>query len=257
MTVPVAATAGTPRVVRVDRLELAFVPRAWDFADERRGEIDAYFAALRRERPQIWNGRVLLLYRFALDGGVFRGSYLETDFASLIAWRDWDFPDRSMRNCFGMGALRGSDGAFVLGRMNAHTANAGLIYFPCGTPDPDDVVAGRVDLERSVRRELAEETGLADADVCRAPGWYTVFAGARIAQIKLLQAAAPAEALRARILAHLAREPQPELADICIARSRADLDPCMPSHVTAFLDYIWAEEARPAARPAVHQEPRP
>ncbi len=128
--------------------------------DQRRDEIDAYFAELRRGKPALWNGQVLLLHEHALTGDVLRGSFLATDYASFLAWRDWDFPDPAMRNCFAMAALRAADGAFLLGVMGSHTANAGRVYFPGGTPDLDDVVEGRVDLDGSVRRELAEETGL-------------------------------------------------------------------------------------------------
>lgn len=238
-------SAAAPRVVRVDALELAFAPQPWAFAQQRRAEIDAHFERLRAARP-LWNGRVLVLHRAALAGGVFRGAYLETDFASFIAWRDWDFPDAAMHNCFGMGAVRGSDGAFLLGRMAAHTANAGLVYFPCGTPDPHDIDGGRVDLDASIRRELEEETGLTPHDVTPQPGWRTVFAGARIAQIRILQAQVPAAALRDRIAAHLAREAQPELAEICIVRSPADFDPRMPLFVQAFLRDVWASDGEHA-----------
>ena len=93
-------------------------------------------------------------------GDRLRASYFETDFASFLAWRDWGFPDRDVFNGFGMGALRCSDGAFLLGEMADHTANAGRIYFPAGTPDLDDVKLGAVDIAGSIAREIEEETGL-------------------------------------------------------------------------------------------------
>jgi 8-oxo-dGTP pyrophosphatase MutT (NUDIX family) len=227
-------------IVRVERLELAFAPRPWPFASERRAEIDRYFIELKRRHPGVWNGRMLLLHDHTVGQGTFRGAYLETDFASFIAWRDWDFPDCGVRNCFSAGALRGVDGGFLLGVMAEHTANAGKIYFPAGTPDPDDIVGERVDLAGNIWRELAEETGLAGADVVAEAGWLCVLAGPRIALVKILRARETAEALRTRIRAHLAREPMPELADIRVVRSPADFDPMMPAFVTAFLAHVWS-----------------
>jgi hypothetical protein len=227
------------RAVAVERLDLRFAPRAWRFSEERRADIDAYFDAIKRARPALWNGRVMLLYEWALVDGRFEGAYFDTDFASMIAWRDWGFPDPFVRNCFAQGALRSSDGAFLLGVMGAHTANAGKIYFSSGTPDLDDIAGDAVDLDGSVMRELAEETGLAAADVKPASGWHAVFAGPRIGMLKILQSAEPATALRARILEFLAGQPAPELADIRIVRGRADYDPMMPAFITTFLDEIW------------------
>jgi 8-oxo-dGTP pyrophosphatase MutT (NUDIX family) len=229
-------------IIPVERLELAFAPRPWPLAQERRAEIDAHFAALKRANPALWNGRVLMLHRHAIAGAVFRGAYLETDYASLLAWRHWDPPDSDVKNCFAMGALRGSDGAFLLGVMGAHTANAGRIYFPAGLPDLDDIDGERVDLARNVMREVAEETGLTGEDFEAEPGWTTVLAGPRIAQVKLLQARATAAELRERIRAHLAREQEPEFADIRIVRASADFDPMMPVFVTAFLTDLWTRE---------------
>lgn len=226
-------------IVRVDRLDLAFAPRPWPFAQERRAEIDAHFAQLRRGRPDLWNGRVLLLHDLAIADAVMRGAYLETDFASFIAWRDWGWPDPTVRNCFGQGALRAVDGAFLLGVMAGHTANAGKIYFPSGTPDLGDVVGTTVDLAGSVQRELSEETGLSADDVEAAPGWHAALAGPRVAVFKLLNAKLTAPLLRERVLEHMASEPKPELADIRIVRGAADIDPMMPDFIAAFLTHFW------------------
>src|SRR5436190_7159457 len=118
---------GIMEIVRIKRLELAFAPRPWPFAQERREEIVRYFDELRAVKPAVWNGRILLLYDHAVVGDVFRGAYFETDYASFLAWRNWGCPDATIRNCFSLGALRGSDGGFLLGVMNSHTVNAGKI----------------------------------------------------------------------------------------------------------------------------------
>lgn len=224
-----------PSVYRIDRLDLTFAPKPWAFAVERRAEIDAYFKTLQREKPALWNGRVLLLHHRVSGKDVFRGQYLETDYASFAAWRHWDRPAAGVHDCFGAAAIVAADGAVLLGVMGAHTFNAGQIYFPCGTPDLDDIIDGRVDLDASVRRELKEETGIDAAEFTVEPGWTTVRDGALIVQIKMLRSPEPAVELRARMLDRLARERQPELADIRIVRGPADFEPTMPRFVTAFL----------------------
>jgi 8-oxo-dGTP pyrophosphatase MutT (NUDIX family) len=188
-------------------------------------------------RPKLWNGEVLLMHRHHLDRGALDGAFLQTDFASFLTWRDWDFPEAGVTNCFSMGALRASDGAWIMGVMAPHTSAAGRIYFPAGTPDPSDVVDGSVDLAGNVIREVAEETGLGGGDFTGESGWHCVIDGPRIALLKVLQAHEPADILRARIRDHLAGEAVPELADIRIVRSPRDFDPMMPRFVTAFLDH--------------------
>jgi 8-oxo-dGTP pyrophosphatase MutT (NUDIX family) len=220
---------------RVTTLALTVAPWRWPFAQARRAEIDAYYARARREKPRLWNGRVLLGRQPTFEGSRLSASYFETDFASLLAWRDWGFPDRAAFNGFGMGALRCADGAFVLGEMSSHTANAGRIYFPAGTPDPDDVSDGMLDLAASVARETEEETGLKPADYRAAPYWDCVVTGATIAMIRTLHVDMAGEALRASIEANLSRQAHPELAALHLIRTRSDLNGRMPSFVTAFL----------------------
>lgn len=233
-----------PAVARVSALDIRVAAAHWAFADARREDINAHFAKLRRLRPALWNGRVLMLRSHRIERDVFCGEAFVTDFASFIAWRDWGFPDLTVRNFFGMGALRGRDGGFLLGVMGAHTANAGLAYFPSGTPEPQDAPNGAVDLEGNVMRELAEETGIMADEVEPGRDWTLVFAGPRIAIMKTLTAREPVATLRERVLSHLAREAAPELDDMRIVRGPADLDAQTPPFVGAFLRLVWGSEVR-------------
>jgi 8-oxo-dGTP pyrophosphatase MutT (NUDIX family) len=221
---------------RVTTLDLTLEPFVWPFAHERRAEIDAHFAERQREKPRLWNGRILLGRKPSFGEGRFSATYFETDFASLLAWRDWGFPSGDgVFNGFGMGALRCADGAFVLGEMAAHTSNAGRVYFPSGTPDLSDVRGDVVDLAGSVARELEEETGLTPADYLPAAHWDCVVSDVSIAMMRTLRIDASGEAVKARIEASLARQAHPELSAIHLVRAMSDLTQNMPRFATAFI----------------------
>jgi 8-oxo-dGTP pyrophosphatase MutT (NUDIX family) len=234
-------------VCRVDELALSYRPWVWPFAHERQSEIAAHFANARAARPQLWNGRVMLARNPRHEGMRFSAEYFDTDFASFLAWRDWGCPDREVFNGFGMGALRGSDGVFLLGEMAAHTANAGKIYFPSGTPDPGDRLGDRlgdvVDIAGSVFREVQEETGLAPEAYRASPTWYCIRVGQAIALMRLLELDAPAEQLQIQIARFLATEAEPELSRMHLVRDRQDFTPAMPAFVTALIETVLAEEA--------------
>lgn len=232
-----------PVIHRVTTLDLKFQPGPWRFAEEQRADIDAHFALKQIEKPEIWNGRVLLARNPDFKGDRFSASFFDADFASFLAWRDWGFPDRDVFNGFGMGALRCSDGAFVLGEMGQHTANAGRIYFPSGTPDLNDLSDGAVDMSGSVAREVEEETGLTPSDYRPDADWDCVIFGPAIAMFKRLHVDLSGEKLRARIEATLARQHQPELCAIHLVRDIGDLTAAMPRFVTA---YIEAQMGRPS-----------
>ena len=225
---------------RITQLDLRVRPWRWAFAEQRRAEIEAHFALKQQERPQLWNGRVLLGRNPVFIGDRCSADYFEIDFASFLAWRDWGFPDKSVFNGFGMGALRCGDGAFVLGEMSDETANAGRVYFPSGTPDLNDVVDGTVDIARSVVREVREETGLTEANYRAAPCWHCVVVGSSIAMMRLLDVATPGESLKTIIEANLARQRSPELSGIRLIRSSRDFTAEMPKYVTAFIDFAIA-----------------
>jgi hypothetical protein len=227
-------------IATLDRAEILFEPWSWPFAADRRADIDRYFASLQQERPGVWNGCALLLNHYAIENGVLRGRCFETDFASLCAWREWQFPDPNVYNVFAAAALQSADGAWLLGEMAQDTAAAGLRYFPCGTPEPGDIDAtGEFDIIGNLVRELHEETGLAIADLAVAPGWSFVRDRCYVGLMKRLTAQQPADELRARIMRNIARQERPELVDIHIVRSTDELDPALPRFMTLFLEHAF------------------
>lgn len=229
------------RIVEVAELDFAYQPRPWPFAIERAADIAQHWRERTAERPEMFDGRVLLLgsreFAWRGDGAkVLRGAYFEVDYSAFLAWRDFGFPDAQVGNCFSMAALRSSDGAFLLGEMGAHTANAGLIYFAAGTPDAHDIFDGRVDLMANIQRELREETGVTPDEVALGAGWTVVDTGHRIACLKTARLAMTASAAKARIEAFLARETQPELARMHIVRTSADIDGArVPPFIVGYL----------------------
>jgi 8-oxo-dGTP pyrophosphatase MutT (NUDIX family) len=234
---------GADALVAVRSLDIALAEPGWTFATKRRSEIDDYWKELKSRRPGIWNGQMLLGRRPRLDGDRLILRCFATDYASFIAWRDWGWPDRDVIDCFGAGVIRSSDGALLFGRMAEHTLNGGRIYPPSGGLEPRDVGAdGRIDVIGSMRRELAEETGL-DAGEARWGPLWAVADGCRLALAQELQFSATAAELARRVEAHMAFQQRPELTGIAVLRDGDELSAELPGFAAAI-----ARQILPAAR---------
>jgi len=233
---------GPPRIETVQRIDYVIDDYTWAFVDEQAAQIDAYWERLRAQKPRLFNGRVMMMsgYRIEQDaqGKVLYGTGFETDYKAFLAWRDFGFPDQNAMNCFAMAALRSADGAFMLGRMGNHTAAAGRLYFPAGTPDQDDLKDGRIDLEGSALRELTEETGITPEDLAISPEWTLVFDGPRLACMRPVRTSLDAKALTARCAAFLAEDKEPELTGLIPIFSEADFDTVqMPGFMLDYMRY--------------------
>ena len=218
-----------PRIEHIHAIDYRFEQKPWRFAIDEADAVDRHWHKLTARNPRLYNGRVFLMHRMSIEdeGGrrILRGAALEADYKAFIAWRDFGNPDRQVLNCFAMAALVSGDGAFVLGRMNTHTANPGMIYFPAGTPDPQDRLEdGTIDLAGSVLRELAEETGIKPQDVATDPGWTLVLSGPRVACMRTVRSPLAAADLAARFAAFIAGDPSPELDALHAVFSERDLD---------------------------------
>lgn len=231
------------RIEHVDQLDCIVEPYGWAWADDNAAMIDARWAEAVAQKPQMFDGRILLTHSAGVeerDGArVFAARFFETGYKNLYVSQRLGFPDTRVKNCFAMAVLRTSDGAFLLGEMGPHTANAGQIYSPAGTPDLEDVVGNRLDLEGSVLREMEEETGLSRADVRVAPGSIVIFRGQQIACMRICDLSVDAATAEARMARWLAAQKEPELSRMHIIRSAADLQPQrMPAFMAIFMEYM-------------------
>lgn len=232
-------------IVRLARVDARIEPHDWAFAREQAGSIEAHWARISADKPAMFNGRVMLQHRAAIRDGVFEAGYFETDYAAFLTWRDAGHPGPAIRNGFAMAALRARDGAFLCGKMGAHTANAGKVYFAAGTPDREDARPdGTLDLAGSVTRELGEETGLDVAELAVGEGWTAVIEPGRIAFMREVRIDLAAEAARALMLERMKHLAEEELSDIVIVRDLAETEKHdMPVFMRRYLAHMFEQAA--------------
>lgn len=228
---------------RVSRVEARYVPMEWAWAERNRELIEATWKRRTADKPKMYNGRVLLLSDVKFEQDLCRNIYFETNYADFVTWIDSGYPDRSIANGFAMGALRGSDGAYICGVMGEDTTNAGRVYFAAGTPDPSDLRPdGSVDLSASLTRELSEETGLAESDYHVEDEWIVVQRWPTVALLRMVTLPITVEEGAKRIRANIAAQEDPELQDVRIIRTLGDVDrKAMPLFLQSFFEWDFAQ----------------
>lgn len=226
-------------VVRLSHIEARLVAYDWAWARDNAERIAENWRRRLALQPGLFDGPVLLACFCAIADGACRVDFFETSYAAFIAYRDGGSPDGHVANAFAAVVPWSADGAVLLGQMGPHTANAGQIYFPCGTPDRDDVRGAVVDLARSAVRELREETGLAlpggVADAM-AGEWALLRGDGQLAFLYPARFPETAEALAARMERHRLAEDEPELERVVTVRGADAIDADrMPPFVRAYL----------------------
>ncbi len=225
-----------PRCVRLATCSFAVADWAWPWAAERAEAIARDWARRRALLPQLFEGPVYLLREQVLAGAALTGTLFRTDFSSFLYWRDHRAEEKGICEVFGASLVRSAEGHVLLGRQGPGQLNSGRIYPPSGLIDGDDLQDGAIDIDASIVRELAEETGLEPAALERVPGYIASVSGWQVAVAVEWRSPLAAAALRQRILGFIDAEAEPELDDIVIVRQRADIDECtMPPHAQALL----------------------
>ena len=205
-------------VTRVNACHLRLAAAPWAYARDNAAAIDAHWHERLAAHPHEFNGAIHIVRDYRLDHGVLTANFLRTDFKSFMHWRGSGYPPAGALDAFGSAILRSAEGHVLLGRQRTGI-NAGLAYLPGGFIDARDVsAAGTIDIAASISRELAEETHLDAAGLTPVMGFLVTRCGPLLSIGQEFRSALSAGALRAAILSSLARDPNPELADIVIIR---------------------------------------
>jgi len=235
------------RFFEADRLDCHLVDHRWTLTPAQERTVAEVWRERKSRTPALYDGRILLARRAealvdAYGRPTLEVEFFEAPYSRYLAWRELGQPDWGVFNCFSMPALRSTDGAFLAGEMGRDHAHPGQIYFPCGTPDRDDVIGSRVDLAGCLIRELAEETGLRVEERDFAPGWRVVFHKRQVACVRVVNLSGEAQAQLDAALAHIRSQERPELAGMHIFRQKADLaDPRIAVPAKAFLESVLAD----------------
>jgi hypothetical protein len=211
----------------------------WPWARANRQAIAANFARRTARQPAVYDGDVLLARNVRVENDLCSLALFPVKYSELLGAIDLEAAEYEVWNSFAMGILNTADNAYVCAVMGPHTANAGKIYFPAGTPDLSDCRPdGSVDMAGSLLRELEEETGIGDGFQVDSQ-WLVIRCWPALALMRLVRFDCSAGQLAARIETAVAAQSEPELSGAKIVRSRADIDPArMPRYLQMLFNHL-------------------
>lgn len=192
------------------------------------------------QSPRLHDGEVVLGTELSVAHGRLSGACRMIRYAGLLHFLenpDTGLPQDPYRHLFAWPALISADGRAVMGRMAAHTANAGRIYFPAGSLEASDFVGGLADIDANMAREVREETGL-DLGAARPdPGYLLLPAGRLALVIRIFRFEKSAADLAGAAREFLAARHDDEL-DAILDFAPGETDPAMTPLARRFMRWF-------------------
>ena len=233
--------SGRPPIVGdVTAFDCSVTDDGWPWAEKNADAIAEHWAHAIAEKPSMFDGEVVIATEVGIEQSRVVSAHAVVRFAAFHYWQISGFPRADAFNLFGAGIVVTRDDAVLLGLMAPHTSNAGLAYFPCGTPDRDDITNGRLDIEGSIVRELEEETGLGPHLRSADQRWIS-WDGALFCCARRFDTDLTAAEVREIAAAHIAGQAKPELENVILVKSLDELvKGKIPAYAVALLGQVLA-----------------
>jgi 8-oxo-dGTP pyrophosphatase MutT (NUDIX family) len=236
---PHSSTFPGDRIIDVDEVDIPLVPGRHPAELLNEQLINELWVREKAANPALYDGRVLMPFRLALQARRLVGTCYRTRFAAVTYWiRNTHLDDCPLAYANAM--LVTSDNALVAVEMAKHTLNAGFVYFASGGFDEEDVRDGQLDVWGNMCRETLEETGLQIGGLPRDPGFRVLSAPNGLAittRVFLSLTAAEAEE---RIRDFLAKEREPEIRGPVIIRDTLIPDVAFAPQMLPLINWHFA-----------------
>jgi 8-oxo-dGTP pyrophosphatase MutT (NUDIX family) len=226
-------------VLPVEQVEVRLDPRPHPFEEAHQAAIESNWARETAANPALFDGRMALLSRLSYRNGRIDGVCHAVRYATFLHWRRVR-PTRGAGHAFAHAMPVTSDGLLVAARMGRRTANPGRVYFAAGSFEPDDFRDGKVDLDRNMAREVAEETGLEIGGLDRDASCHAWSGDAGTVIFRRYRLPMTAAAAEAAIRAFIAAETDPEIEEPVLIRSAADLPQGLSPHMRPLIEWHFA-----------------
>lgn len=205
-------------VFHVDGVNMRILPGEHPFCIAEREAISDNWEQELAANPALFDGRMILQRRIALTAeGISSEGYI-IPFSAFLWWRKQ--PERhGALHIYAYPVLEASNGALVAIQMGAHTANAGKVYFACGSFEPEDVIGGYCDPERNMRREVLEETGIDLLEARAGEGYFVSHFRRAVTLFRVFRFDLTSDQMIARIEQHMRVAEDKEIARAVAIRS--------------------------------------
>jgi len=204
---------------------------------EAKDRIDEEWQGRIAANPRLFDGDVVLATRLHIDGGRLEGVCRPIRYAGLLHFLGLDESEAlatGYHHIYCWAAVVSGDGRALMGRMAAHTANAGRIFFPSGSLEEADFPGGMADIDGNMARELREETGLLLADATAEPHYLLARSARTAALMRVYRFRQSAAELVREAGAFIAGGKDDEL-DAVFAFGPGEIHPAMSPPARAFM----------------------